>query len=180
MNPEENMGDLQISQTHITGTMIAYYYICHRKLWLFSKGLNLENVSGNVDVIKGKTIHENRFTREVHKEVSFDTVKIDFLRFGDQVYVHEMKKSRKFEEAHVWQLKYYIYLLREKGINCSFGVIHYPTSMRKTEVELTKEDYPLLEGAIVGIGKIVKKQTPPLKGRKKMCQRCAYFDFCYA
>jgi len=25
---------------HITGTMVAYYYICHRKLWLFAKGLN--------------------------------------------------------------------------------------------------------------------------------------------
>ena len=150
MTLKDSLDDLDVSKVHVTGTMIAYYYICHRKLWLFSKGLNLENVSGNVNVIKGKILHENRFTREPYKEVYFDTVKVDFLRFGDQVFVHEVKNSRKFEEAHVWQLKYYIYLLQQKGINCSFGVIHYPISMRKTEVELRKEDYPLLERAIEG------------------------------
>ncbi len=73
----------------ITGTMVAYYYICRRKLWLFSKGLNLENVSGNEDVIKGRILHENRFTRESNKEIGFDNIKIDFLRFGDEVYVRQ-------------------------------------------------------------------------------------------
>jgi CRISPR-associated exonuclease Cas4 len=55
--------------------MVAYFFICQRKLWLFSKGLNLENVSGNVDVIKGRVLHENRFKRESQKEIAFDTVK---------------------------------------------------------------------------------------------------------
>jgi CRISPR-associated exonuclease Cas4 len=177
LNSEDS---LDISQSHITGTMVAYYYICHRKLWLFSKGLNLENVSGNVDVIKGKILHENRFTRETNKEVGFDTVKIDFFRFGDQVYVHEVKKSKKFEEAHTWQLKYYIYLLQQKGINCSAGVIHYPGSMRKIDVELKNEDHPQLARALEGIAEITSNSNLPPKKQKKICSRCAYFDFCYA
>ena len=55
--------ELTSKQLRITGTMVSYYFVCRRKLWLFSKGLNLENVSGNVDVIKGRVLHEERFQR---------------------------------------------------------------------------------------------------------------------
>lgn len=171
--------DLDVSVAHITGTMVAYYFICHRKLWLFAKGLNLENVSGNADVIKGKVLHEDRFKRETHKEVGFERAKIDFLRFGDQVFVHEVKKSKKFEEAHQWQLKYYIYLLRTKGVNCNSGIIHYPASMRKLDVKYTDEDDSLLQEALGNLERIKNQAQPPKRINKKMCSRCAYFDFCY-
>lgn len=167
-------------ELRITGTMVAYLFVCQRKLWLFSKGLNLENVSGNVDVIKGKILHENRFKRESQKEIAFDTVKIDFLRFGDQVFVHEMKKSKKFEKAHIWQLKYYIWQLRRREVNCSSGVIHYPNSMRKVEVKWEEADDPRIERMLKDIDQIIKESTPPQTLNKKMCSRCAYFDFCYA
>ena len=36
--------ELTSKQLRITGTMVSYYFVCRRKLWLFSKGLNLENV----------------------------------------------------------------------------------------------------------------------------------------
>ena len=32
------------------------------------------------------------------REIALNTVKIDFLRFGDGVFVHEIKKSKKFEK----------------------------------------------------------------------------------
>jgi CRISPR-associated exonuclease Cas4 len=170
---------MQSEQLRITGTMVAYFFVCQRKLWLFSKGLNLENVSGNVDVIKGRVLHENRFKREFQKEIAFDTVKVDFLRFGDQVFVHEVKKSKKFEEAHIWQLKYSIYLLRKKGVNCSSGVIHYPASMRKVEVEWEGDDDQRMEQILDSIEQIIEKPIPLPILNKKMCARCAYVDFCY-
>ncbi|WP_338825770.1 hypothetical protein MTBGP_19810 [Moorella thermoacetica] len=169
----------ELRKAHITGTMVAYYFICHRKLWLFAKGLNLENISGNADVIKGRILHETRFNRENNKEVAFDTVKIDFLHYNGQVYVHEVKKSKKFEEAHTWQLKYYIYMLQEKGVNCSAGVIHYPSSMRREEVNFTPGDRELLMKALAGIQAVLSKPLPEKKAGRKMCSRCAYFDFCY-
>ncbi|MGI5821210.1 MAG: CRISPR-associated protein Cas4 [Syntrophothermaceae bacterium] len=169
-----------LEQLGVTGTMVAYHFICRRKLWLYSKGLNLENVSGNVDVIKGKILHESRFKRESHKEFAFDTVKIDFLRFGDHVFVHEVKKSKKFEKAHIWQLKYYIYLLRKRGVNCSSGVIHYPASMRKVEVTWEEDDNLRMEQALKDVNQTVGEPVPPATLNKKMCSRCAYFDFCYA
>lgn len=169
-----------LKHLNITGTMVAYFFICQRKLWLFSKGLNLENISGNVDVIKGKILHESRFKRETQKEISYESVKIDFLRYQDQVFVHEVKKSKKFEQAHIWQLKYYIYVLRRQGVNCSSGVIHYPASMRKVDLTWDEDDDQRMEQTLVGIDQIIRQAIPPAVINKKMCSRCAYFDFCYS
>lgn len=171
---------LSFQQLGITGTMVAYHFICRRKLWLFSKGLNLENVSGNVDVIKGRILHESRFKREPHKEYDFDTIKVDFLRFGDQVFVHEVKKSKKFEKAHIWQLKYYIYLLRVRGVNCTAGVIHYPSSMRKVDVAWGENDDMHIERILEDVNQTTRQPIPSARLDRKMCSRCAYFDFCYA
>jgi len=171
--------ELELEPLQVTGTMVSYYFICRRKLWLYAKGLNLENISGNADVVKGRILHERRFKREHSREVSFDTVKIDFLKFGSEVFVHEVKKSKKFEEAHVWQLKYYIYSLKRKGLECSSGVIHYPASMRKVDVIFLQEDYDRIEQALAGITGVLQESRPPGRLNKKMCSRCAYFDFCY-
>jgi CRISPR-associated exonuclease Cas4 len=178
--PINTPAEIETGKSNITGTMVAYYFICQRKLWLFSKGINMENISGNTDVIKGRLLHENRFKREPNKNMGFDSVKIDFLRYGDEVLVHEIKKSKKFEEAHIWQLKYYISHLQSKSVNCSCGVLHYPNNMRKVEVEFTAQDRVLLEQALVEIEEILKIDIPPEKSARKLCARCAYFDFCYA
>lgn len=172
--------DLGVRNLNVTGVVFSYYFICHRKMWLFSKGLNQENISGNPDVVKGELLHESRFKRQTNKEVGFDRVKIDFLKYGDQVYVHEIKKSKKFEDAHIWQLKYYIYNLQNKGINCSAGVIHYPASMRKVDVQYSQEDKAAIEQILTEIQKIINQNSPPKKLSKKFCSRCAYFDFCFS
>jgi CRISPR-associated exonuclease Cas4 len=165
---------------HITGTMVAYYYICHRKLWLFAKGLNFENISGNTDVIKGKVLHEQRFQKENSREIGFNSVQIDFLRFGEEVFVHEIKKSNKFDEAHRWQIKYYIFTLQNQGINCNSGVIHYPSSMRKVDIDMEENDRELIETALQAVSDVLMQPQPPKKLTKKVCARCAYYDFCFA
>ncbi|MDK2836557.1 MAG: CRISPR-associated exonuclease Cas4 [Thermosediminibacterales bacterium] len=174
-----NANVVEVEWIKITGTLVSYYFICRRKLWLHAKGLNLENVSGNADVIKGRILHETRFKRESSRDLDFDNVKIDFFKYGDEVYVHEVKKSKKFEEAHIWQLKYYIYVLQNRGVNCFAGVIHYPTTMRKIDVKLTNEDKDLLGKALVDINNILQEMCPPAKLNKKFCKKCAYYDFCY-
>ncbi|MDD4227554.1 MAG: Dna2/Cas4 domain-containing protein, partial [Mariniphaga sp.] len=46
---------------HITGTHFNYYLICHRKLWLFANGINMES---NSDLVyEGKLIHETSYSR---------------------------------------------------------------------------------------------------------------------
>jgi CRISPR-associated exonuclease Cas4 len=169
-----------LEEQHITGTMVAYFFVCKRKLWLYAKGLNMENISENTNVIKGKLLHETRFQRERNREFAFDNIKIDFLVYNDQVFVHEIKKSKKFENAHIWQLKFYIFNLRQKRVNCTGGVIHYPANMRRVEVDYGPEDDIKIQEALREIVSLLKQTSLPLKTEKKICSKCAYFDFCFA
>jgi len=162
----------------ITGALMSYYFVCHRKMWLHAKGFDLENVTENINVIKGKILHETRFPRERERERQIDNIKIDFLKYGDEVVVHEVKKSRKFENAHLLQLKYYIFVLKRKGVSCWRGVIHYPASMRKVEVRMTADDEKAIEKAINEIKEILSRQAPPRVKKRKFCLQCAYWDFC--
>ena len=68
----------------------------------------------------------------------------------------------------------------KRGLNCSSGVIHYPASMRKVDVEWENADDLKLEQVLKEISAIIVEPTPPQVHKRKMCSRCAYFDFCYA
>jgi CRISPR-associated exonuclease Cas4 len=48
--------------------------------------------------------------------------------------VHEIKMSHALEEASKYQILYYIYYLRKKGIDCKKGVIHFPESKRTENI----------------------------------------------
>ena len=76
-------------------------------------------------------------------------------------------------------VKYYIYLLRKRG-KLFFRVIHYPASMRKVEVTWEEDDNLRMEQALKDVNQTVGEPVPPATLNKKMCSRCAYFDFCYA
>lgn len=162
----------------ITGTQIAYYIVCKRKLWLFSHGLGMEQFSDFVEM--GKVLSEDSFKREKYREVMLgDTIKVDFLKIGDEIIVNEVKKSRKLEEAHIWQTKFYIYKLQQTGAKCTKGVIHYPKLMRKIDVLLDEEDRKNIEEAVENIKEILGLPRPPEVINKPHCRNCAYFELCY-
>jgi len=95
---------------HITATHINYYHICYRKLWLFANGITMEHTS-NI-VADGKLLHETSYPQRAEKysEIEISGSKIDFYDAKNKV-IHETKRSDKVEEAHEWQVKYYILLL---------------------------------------------------------------------
>jgi len=59
-------------------------------------------------VLLGKLLHERGYARR-RKEVQVGRVKIDFVASGCEI--HEVKRSRKAEDAHLFQLLYYLYFL---------------------------------------------------------------------
>ncbi len=162
-----------MQEMHITGVKVAYYYICPTKLWLFSHDITMERESELVEL--GKLIHENSY-RE-HREVHVEDIAIDFVRRGEEIEVHEIKKSRKMEKAHRMQVLYYLYYLRRRGIKAR-GVIDYPKARRRETLELNPEDESELERALKDIERIVKGPMPPPK-RKGICRKCAYYEFCF-
>ncbi|MEW6685057.1 MAG: CRISPR-associated protein Cas4 [Candidatus Edwardsbacteria bacterium] len=159
----------------LTGTEFNYYHICHRKLWLFSHDIQMEQTSDAVFL--GKVIDEHSYPRK-RKEILIDgVVKIDFL---DDEAVHEVKKSNKMEEAHIGQLLYYIYCLKQKGVDVRKGIINYPKQRRTTEVELTEDKESEIRETIEKIKEIKTMEQPPQVLNSRICKKCGYEDFCYA
>ncbi len=160
----------------ITATHINYLHICHRKLWLFSHNIQCEQESDLVAM--GKLIHETAFS-DKRKEYEFDDIKVDWLDINKKV-IHEVKKSDKVEDAHLWQLKYYIYYFKNKGIGDFTGEINYPKLKKKEKVVLTQDDEKRIEEFIEEINTIVTlPNPPPIKVAKKICRSCSYMELCY-
>jgi CRISPR-associated exonuclease Cas4 len=159
-----------------TGTMVNYYFVCPRKLWLFVHNLSFEHDSEIVEI--GKLISQHSYQRE-DKEIEIDKmIVIDWIDFEQKV-IHEVKKSDKMEEAHIWQVKYYLYYLEMKGIKGFIGVIDYPKMHRKQKVELNSEDRKRLEIILEEINKIITLEKPPEKVKISACKSCSYHNFCW-
>lgn len=162
----------------ITGTHFNYYHICHRKLWLFANGINMEHTSDLV--YDGKLIHENSYPQrpERYEELEIEGCKIDFYDAKNKI-VHEIKKSDKVEMAHEWQLKYYIYILEQNGIEGVTGILEYPTLRQTQKIELSDIDRQTIEIIKEEIKKMISSETCPTPIENKICKKCSYYDFCY-
>ena len=117
---------------NLTATHIAYYHTCHRKLWLFSNGIQMEHTS---DIVaEGKLIGETSYAERAKKytELALDGIKIDFYDPKEKV-IHEVKKSDKVEQAHIAQVKYYLCVLRKNGIE---NATMKPSTFNRTILEL--------------------------------------------
>ena len=158
----------------ITGVMISYYFICYTKLWLFAHHIGLEREHENVRI--GKEIHESSYSRE-RKEVQLPGMKMDFIRKGDTLEIHEVKKSSRMANADRYQVLYYLYELRKRGIEAD-GIIHYPLLRETLHLNPTEDSFREIERIIHEIKEIVSGPFPaPV--RKRICAKCAYYEFCF-
>jgi len=157
----------------IKGTQVNYYFICPRKLWFFSHNVQMEQESEIVSI--GKLLHQEHYQRS-KKDVLIDSVSIDFVERDGKIIIHEVKKSKKMEKAHFYQLLYYLYFLKKRGIE-SEGVINYPIMRKREKVIL--EDEREIEEIIKEIEKIIEMPVPPKKKRKNICRKCSYFELCW-
>lgn len=159
----------------ITGVMVYYYFVCKRKLWYFYHEITMEQHNENVQI--GKLLDENTYKRE-DKHINIDNViNIDYIK--KQGILHEVKKSKKIEEASIWQVKYYLFYLKERGVDNIKGKIDYPLLKQTIEVELTEDDISNLIRILQEIEDIVKMDVAPVENKKRICKSCAYFDLCY-
>ena len=164
---------------HITGTHINYYFICHRKLWLFANSIQMEHTSDKV--YEGKLIHETTYPQRSSKyeEIQIGGIKIDFYDPKNKV-IHEIKKSQKLREAHVWQLKYYIYTLEKAGVKGVSGILEYPKERKTEEIFLSTIDIEEIKEIEIKIGKIISSEKAPKIKKMARCKSCSYYDFCFA
>lgn len=179
----------------ITGTEVAYYFICARKLWFFAHNIQCEQESDAVRM--GKHIHETSYKRE-KKEVSVDGVIVIDWMDHDEKIIHEVKKSASMEDAHTWQLKYYMWYLEQKGTYIAdevsaekfpiqpekrgyLGELNYPKLRQTEQIILTQSDRKEIEEKILpNIQKIKNRQKPPRTVEWEICKSCSYNELCYS
>jgi CRISPR-associated exonuclease Cas4 len=164
---------------NLTGTHIAYLHTCHRKLWLFANGIQMEHTS---DIVaEGKLIGETSYLdRSVkYTELEIDGIKIDFFDAKNKV-IHEVKKSDKVEEAHHAQVKYYLYIMEKNGISGCTAIIEYPKLRQREVVEWEEDDQERILEWIAKANQLIHQADCPDQIRKPICKKCSYYDFCYA
>jgi len=160
---------------HITGCMINYYFICQRKLWYFCHQIQMEYNSELVQI--GKVIDQTSYGREKKSIMIDNTICIDFI--DGKGVINEVKKSDSMEYAHIWQLKYYLYYLKLKGIEDLAGSLDYPKLKKKIRLELGDDDILFIEKMLIEIQTIKNLELPPAVINSPICQKCSYYELCY-
>ena len=163
----------------INATLVNLYHVCRREMYLHHHGIRMEHTS---DVVyEGKLIGENTYPDRAAKntQLELDGIKIDYYDAKTNT-VHETKKSDKMEQAHLAQVRYYLYVLHRNGIEGARGIIDYPTLRQRQQLEFDPEqDIPLIEGWLSDIEQILAQEECPPVINKSICKNCSYYDYCY-
>ncbi|RGM92564.1 CRISPR-associated protein Cas4 [Phocaeicola plebeius] len=164
---------------YINATLINLYNVCQRELWLHANGIRFEHTSDLV--LEGKLIHEDSYPQrsEKYEEIELDGIKVDYYDAKSKV-IHEIKKSNKVEKAHEWQVKYYLYVFEQNGIEGVTGLLEYPVLRKTHPVILSDLDREKIEAMKKDIEKIVSDENCPPLIQKSLCRNCSYFEFCYS
>jgi len=161
----------------VNGTLIWYFTICHRQVWLLAHQLTPDQQDENI--ILGRFWHENAYKRDRH-ELLVGNIKIDLVRGArGRILIGEIKKSSRAEHSARLQLKYYLYVLRQYGVEME-GMLFFPEEKRNEEVRLDDEGIREVEAAIAGVKKILSQTKPDPPVKKHWCRKCAYGEFCWA
>ncbi|MEA4926816.1 MAG: CRISPR-associated protein Cas4 [Syntrophomonadaceae bacterium] len=167
----------KILDFQVTGTLVWYYYICKREVWLMSHQLFPDE--DNENILIGRIIGENSYPRD-KKEIDLGNAKIDLIKTenGDLV-IGEVKKSSRFIDSASRQLLFYLLQLKDIGINAR-GELLIPEEKKKIEVLLDEIAEAEIRTAINNIENIVSKDLAPEPVKNKYCKNCAYSEFCWA
>lgn len=171
------LGGDMMDDLNVNGTLIWYYYICKREVWLMSHKIAPDEDDENIDI--GRFIHENSYGRKT-KEVSIGNIKVDVIDKKDgYVMIGEIKKTSKYMKSAKMQLSYYLLQLKRNGIDGK-GVLMFPQEKKRESIELDDELINELEKVERDILKICYESYPPEPIKINMCRNCAYREFCWS
>jgi CRISPR-associated exonuclease Cas4 len=165
------------SGLHVTGTLVWYYNICQREVWLMAHQITPDEDNPNIDL--GRFIGEHTYQRD-KKEISVGHIKLDILRKEKgRVVVGEVKKSSKFEHSATMQLAFYLLELRERGVE-AVGELLFPKEKKKIRIELDDARAAELEKVRTDILRLIYQAAPPAPRKIGCCRNCAYAEFCWS
>lgn len=157
-----------------TGTEVGYYFVCVKKLWWFAHGVEMEHENDRVRM--GRLVHKESYGRRKKELNVDDRIVLDWREDG---VIHEVKLTDSMERAHEMQLLYYLYYLKQKGVEGLSGQIDYPKLRETKRVELTPEREREIEAALTEMTSIVSARRAPTVEWMKICRACSYADLCW-
>lgn len=161
----------------IVGSLVQAYQICPRQAWLMSRQICPDE--DNVYLQLGRLIGAQSFGRE-RKEVRLEHLCIDLVRRGGRDFViGEVKKSSRAREAARMQLAFYLYELREMGMEAE-GELLFPEERRRERVVLDESLARQVEELKARILALIAQDQAPLPEKIRFCGKCAYAEFCWA
>ncbi len=161
---------------NINGTLIWYYYICPREVWLIGHSIEANQESDYL--ILGKHIQEIFYKRQ-KKELFIDNIiQIDIL--PDKKIVGEIKKSSKYLKSAKMQLLFYLWYLKNKKDVIFEGELLIPKERKRIKIVLNKENEKELMEAMKDIEKILSLPKPPKPVKIFYCKNCAYKEMCWS
>ncbi|SMO32169.1 CRISPR-associated exonuclease Cas4 [Balnearium lithotrophicum] len=169
------IGQVDFDELRTNGIKVNYYFVCKRKLWLFDRGIQLEENSEKITL--GKLLHDTAYPSDAKRDIIIDNlISIDIVSGGN---IREIKYSRKMEEADRWQLYYYLFYLEQFGIKKK-GIINYPRQRKREFIELTDSIRKQMIEILKDIKNILSSPKPPPVKKLPYCKKCAYYTFCFS
>lgn len=166
-----------MKEVSVNGTLIWYYFICKRQVWLMAHKIVPDQDDPNIDL--GRFIHENSYTR-MKKEMSLGNIKMDIVgNKNGQLVIGEVKKSSKYIKSAKMQLSYYLLKMKRVGIE-AVGVLMFPKERKRIEIELDDELQDELEQVEKEILKICYEPYPLPPKKIHFCKSCGYREFCWS
>ncbi|MCK4643615.1 CRISPR-associated protein Cas4 [bacterium] len=162
----------------INGTLIWYYFICKREVWLMSHQINAYQDNDLLEI--GRVIHSESYKRD-KKEIQIGNMKFDIMRKENgELLIGEIKKSSRYVSSSKMQLAFYLRELRDKYQIHAKGRLLFPKEKKQIEVELNSQMEYELDMAEREIFEIMQAELPPPLEKNKFCSKCAYKEFCWS
>ncbi len=175
---DQASGSLSAADLPVGGTLLWYYAICRREVWLMAHAINPDEDNPNLEY--GRFLHEQAYGRE-KKEIQAGASKLDIVRQGQdgELLVVDVKKSFRAVESARLQLAGYLLELEERGIRAK-GELRFPEERRREAVLLDETTRARVLAAREDIRRIATGSVPPKPVRVTWCGKCAYGEFCWS
>ncbi|MEO1452148.1 MAG: Dna2/Cas4 domain-containing protein, partial [Bacteroidota bacterium] len=112
------------------------------------------------------------------------TGKVDWVNLRDGI-LHETKYGRACEDAHLWQVRFYLWLLKRCEVRRPdgqpfTGMLNYPKIRRTEPVSLQPEHESALLAQVEELQQQLHHDLPPPRiSRRTFCRKCAFEEMCY-
>jgi len=161
----------------VSGTLIWYYYICEREVWLISHQLTPDQDDTNVAI--GRFIDQTSYSRE-KKQLTVGSNKMDIFSVVDgKLVIGEVKKSSRYRRSARMQLAFYLKELAARGVQ-AIGELRFPAEKERETVVLNEDLLKELDKVEREILRIVYLDQPPSPAKNRYCKKCAYAEFCWS